>query len=96
MAPALDDWFIREILVYEATLVHYLLRCWPHRDEVPDLRQEIYARVYEAAGKARPGQGHADDEPQAGAGAAVRRQAGTGNVPATPHARALFTRARVI
>ena len=31
-------------------------RCWPHRDEIHDLRQEIYARVYEAAGKALPQQ----------------------------------------
>lgn len=56
MAPALDDWFIHEILVHEAALVHYLLRCWPRRDEVPDLRQEVYARVYEAAGKELPAQ----------------------------------------
>ncbi len=56
MPTALDDWFVREILVHEAALTHYLARSWPRRDELPDLRQEIYARVYEAAGKALPQQ----------------------------------------
>jgi len=56
MPTALDDWFIREILVHEEALVRHLVRCWPRRDEVPDLRQEVYARVYEAAGKALPNQ----------------------------------------
>lgn len=50
----LDDWFVREILVHEDALMRYLRRCWPHRDEVHDLRQEVYCRVYEAAGKALP------------------------------------------
>jgi DNA-directed RNA polymerase specialized sigma24 family protein len=31
-----------------------LSRVWPRRDEHPDIRQEAYARVYEAARKARP------------------------------------------
>lgn len=51
---SLDNWFTREILVHEAALMRYLLRCWHQRDEVPDLRQDIYIRVYEAAAKARP------------------------------------------
>src|SRR5207342_3111341 len=46
----------QEILVHEAALMHTLRRCWPHRDELADLRQEIYVRVYEAAGKALPTQ----------------------------------------
>jgi RNA polymerase sigma-70 factor (ECF subfamily) len=54
MTDSLDAWFAREILIHEESLVHYLRRCWPHRDEVHDLRQEVYVRVYEAAGKARP------------------------------------------
>ena len=54
MPAAHDAWFIREILVHEEALLHYLARNWPHRDELHDLRQEIYARVYEAAGKALP------------------------------------------
>jgi len=54
MSESLDSWFKREILVHEGALVRYLLRLWPSRDEVDDLRQEIYIRVYEAAAKARP------------------------------------------
>jgi len=50
----LDTWFKREILAHEAALVRYLNRVWFKRDEVHDLRQEIYVRVYEAAGKSRP------------------------------------------
>ncbi len=54
MNAALDNWFVREILVHEEALVRYLRRCWPHRDDVHDLRQDIYVRVYEAARKAPP------------------------------------------
>ena len=56
MQAALDRWFIDEILVHEDALVRYLQRCWSHRDEIHDLRQEVYARVYEAAAKALPTQ----------------------------------------
>lgn len=55
MRTPLDEWFVREILVHEEALVRYLHRCWPARDEVHDLRQEVYVRVYEAAGRALPG-----------------------------------------
>jgi RNA polymerase sigma-70 factor (ECF subfamily) len=34
--------------------VRYLTRTWPVRDEIHDLRQETYLRVYEAAAKKRP------------------------------------------
>jgi RNA polymerase sigma factor (sigma-70 family) len=54
MPDRLDDWFIREILVHEEALMHYLVRNSGRRDEAADLRQEVYARVYEAAGKALP------------------------------------------
>ncbi len=54
MDDSLDAWFAREILVHEDALVAFLQRAWPHRAEVHDLRQEVYVRVYEAAGKARP------------------------------------------
>jgi len=50
----LDTWFKREILVHEQALVRYLTRMWRNREEVFDLRQEIYVRVYEAAAKTRP------------------------------------------
>ena len=56
MQCALDRWFVTDILVHEEALLRYLHRSWPHRDDVHDLRQEIYARVYEAAGKALPTQ----------------------------------------
>lgn len=54
MDEALDIWFAEEILVHEAALVRYLRRVWPRCDEIPDLRQEIYVKVYEAAAKSRP------------------------------------------
>jgi len=54
MDDSLDAWFAREILVHEGALMRYLTRLWSRRDEVPDLRQEVYIRVYEAAARARP------------------------------------------
>jgi RNA polymerase sigma-70 factor (ECF subfamily) len=54
MPAALDAWFASEILIHEEALLHYLRRAWPRQDEVHDLRQEVYVRVYEAAGKQRP------------------------------------------
>jgi len=50
----LNSWFACEILVHEAALVRYLKRTWPNHEEVLDLRQEIYVRVYEAAKHTRP------------------------------------------
>lgn len=54
MDDCLDTWFKREILIHEAALLRYLNRIWRNRDEIPDLRQEIYARIYDAARKSRP------------------------------------------
>jgi RNA polymerase sigma factor (sigma-70 family) len=54
MDEPLDSWFKREILVHEEALVRYLVRTWPSRQEVYDLRQDAYVRVYEAAAKSRP------------------------------------------
>jgi RNA polymerase sigma factor (sigma-70 family) len=54
MEEPLDTWFKREILSHEEALMRFLWRVWPRRDEVPDIRQESYARVYEAAQKSRP------------------------------------------
>lgn len=50
----LDTWFKREILVHEEALVRYLTRMWRKTEEVFDLRQEVYVRVYEAAMRSRP------------------------------------------
>ena len=54
MSTEFDDWFACEVLAHERALMHYLQRCWPHRDELHDLRQEIYVRIYEAAARSRP------------------------------------------
>lgn len=54
MNESLDAWFAREILAHESALMRYLLRSWFRRDEIHDLRQDIYVRVYEAAVRARP------------------------------------------
>lgn len=54
MEPSLDTWFKNEILSHEPMLMRYILRVWPRKHEVDDLRQETYARVYEAARASRP------------------------------------------
>lgn len=54
MREPLDTWFKREILGHEDILVRFISRVWPRRDEVADIRQEAYARVYEAAREALP------------------------------------------
>ncbi|ODU73883.1 MAG: transcriptional regulator [Rhodanobacter sp. 68-29] len=56
MDDTLDAWFIREIVVHEAALTRLLQRICLQRDDVHDLRQEVYVRVYEAAGKNLPTQ----------------------------------------
>nr|WP_282705140.1 RNA polymerase sigma factor [Thermomonas fusca] len=56
MQTELDRWFVHEVLVHEEALMRFLQRHWPHRDELPDLRQELYARIYEAGAKSRPTQ----------------------------------------
>jgi RNA polymerase sigma factor (sigma-70 family) len=54
MNESLDAWFAREVLVHEAPLIRYLMRTWAAKDDIHDLRQETYLRVYEAAAKERP------------------------------------------
>ncbi len=54
MEEPLDNWFKREILSHEEILMRFLSRVWPRRDELSDIRQEAYARVYEAAQRSRP------------------------------------------
>ena len=51
---AASAWFVREILPLEALLMHYLRRNWQNASEIVDLRQEVYARVFDAARKAVP------------------------------------------
>ena len=59
MHESVEDWFKREILSLEGPLVRYLRRVWPNKDEIQDLRQEIYARIYQAATVSRPTQARA-------------------------------------
>jgi RNA polymerase sigma-70 factor (ECF subfamily) len=51
---SIDDWFMREILPLEPKLTAFLRRNWSNAAEIADLRQEAYARVYDAARKERP------------------------------------------
>jgi RNA polymerase sigma-70 factor (ECF subfamily) len=50
----IDDWFVREVLPLEPMLTRFLQRNWRNEAEISDLRQEAYARVYEAALRERP------------------------------------------
>jgi RNA polymerase sigma factor (sigma-70 family) len=54
MTESLDAWFAREVLVHEEALIRHLKRLRVAPDDVHDLRQEAYIRVYEAAAKSRP------------------------------------------
>jgi RNA polymerase sigma factor (sigma-70 family) len=49
-----DQWFLEQILCHEVSLTRYLHRVWPNMSEIPDLRQDIYVRVYESARDSRP------------------------------------------
>ena len=46
---AVCAWFVREIVPLEANLMQYLHHNWRNASDIPDLRQEVYARVLEAA-----------------------------------------------
>lgn len=48
-----NAWFVEQVLPHEAALERYLRRNWRDPDEVPDLRQEVYARVYDSCDMAR-------------------------------------------
>jgi RNA polymerase sigma factor (sigma-70 family) len=47
-------WFVREVLPLEAMLIQFLHHSWRNKSDIPDLRQEVYVRVYEAARKRIP------------------------------------------
>lgn len=51
---AIDQWFMREVLPLEPMLTRFLQRNWRNEADISDLRQEAYARVYEAAQRERP------------------------------------------
>ncbi len=44
-----DHWFVREVLPLESALMQYLRRHCRNKSEIPDLVQDIYVQVYEAA-----------------------------------------------
>jgi RNA polymerase sigma factor (sigma-70 family) len=46
---AVSAWFSREILPLEAILMRYLRQNWRNASDIPDLRQEIYARALRSA-----------------------------------------------
>lgn len=48
-ADAVSAWFVREILPLEAILMHYLHHNWQNQSDIADLRQDVYARVFESA-----------------------------------------------
>lgn len=50
----LNDWFQREVLPLEPALMRFLRRNWRDADDLPDLRQELYANLYESARKNGP------------------------------------------
>jgi RNA polymerase sigma factor (sigma-70 family) len=51
---AIDEWFMRDVLPLEPMLTRFLRRNWRNEAEISDLRQEAYARIYEAAVRERP------------------------------------------
>jgi RNA polymerase sigma factor (sigma-70 family) len=55
-ASEVDQWFVREVLPLEATLMHFLRRNWRNKADHADLCQEVYVRVYEAALQEIPAQ----------------------------------------
>ena len=52
--PALQEWFVREVLPLEATLMQFLRRSGRSKSDIDDLVQDIYVRVCEAAAKEIP------------------------------------------
>ncbi len=50
----LNAWFVDQVLPLEAVLERFLRRNWRDMDEIPDLRQEVYARVYDGCARCRP------------------------------------------
>ena len=47
-SSTLKAWFFREVLPLEPALMRFLRRNWRNSAELVDLRQDIYARIYDA------------------------------------------------
>jgi RNA polymerase sigma-70 factor (ECF subfamily) len=52
--PALQEWFVREVLPLEATLMQFLRRSGRSKSDIDDLVQDVYVRVCEAAAQQIP------------------------------------------
>jgi len=53
-ADELSAWFVAQVLPLEGVLERYLRRNWRDVDGIADLRQEVYACVYDACADTRP------------------------------------------
>ena len=53
-ARDINAWFIREVLPLEGALMQFLRRSVHDASAIPDLRQDVYVRIYEAARKQIP------------------------------------------
>ena len=51
---SVDGWFVREVLPLEPMVMRFLRRNWRDGNEIDDLRQEAYVRIYDAAVHTRP------------------------------------------
>jgi len=47
-------WFLHEVFPLEGVLMQFLHQNWRNKNDIEDLRQEVYMRVYEAAQKEIP------------------------------------------
>lgn len=56
MDEELADWFAREILPHEAALTRYVASARARGVDPEDARQDIYIKVWQAAGRTRPPQ----------------------------------------
>jgi RNA polymerase sigma factor (sigma-70 family) len=45
----LAAWFVREVLPLESILMQFLHHNWQNKNDIADLRQEVYVRICEAA-----------------------------------------------
>ncbi len=54
MAESIEAWFVEQVLPLEAALERFIRRHSHPSEDVSDLRQEVYIRVYAAAQRARP------------------------------------------
>ncbi len=55
-AERVDDWFLSEVMPLEPALMRFLRRNWRDEGEIADLRQDLYARLYESGREALPSQ----------------------------------------